>query len=112
MNLILWIGLVALPEPGQEPAQGSLYDRAARASVEVLVGGQLKGSGWFATPEGHVVTAAHVAWKAGGALEVRAQGQERLSARAVAFDRGHDLALLKVPAEFAKAWRFAMATAK
>src|SRR6266404_1229802 len=45
------------------PLDGAaLYDRARAASVEILVAGRQDGSGWFASDDGLVVTAAHVVW--------------------------------------------------
>jgi S1-C subfamily serine protease len=74
----------------------TLYERASRASVEVYTSGRLNGSGWIADPKGYAVTAAHVVWKKKGKLEVLAEGK-RVKADIAAVDRGHDLALLKLP---------------
>src|SRR5688500_12296323 len=46
--------------PATAPAGEAVYERARAASVEVLVAWRQEGSGWFADPDGLVVTAAHV----------------------------------------------------
>ena len=93
MNSIILAVLLICPSLDQE----SIYDRVARASVEVLVNGRLQGSGWFADADGHIATAAHMVWRAKGKLEVRSAERGRLEVKLVAIDRGHDLALLQAP---------------
>jgi len=75
----------------------SIYRSASAASVEILVGGRLDGSGWFADGEGHIVTAAHAVWQRKEPIEVMSPTIGRVSAKVIAFDRGHDIALLKAP---------------
>lgn len=74
-----------------------LYRRVKLAAVEVLVDDHLNGSGWIADAEGHVITAAHVAAGDNQRIEVLSSDLGRISAKLVAIDRGHDLALLKLP---------------
>jgi serine protease Do len=82
----------------RERASSPVYEKAKAASVEVLVNGHLNGTGWFADPQGFVVTAAHVIERPGQKVEVMSPGVGRLAAEVVAVDLGHDLALLRVPA--------------
>ena len=75
-----------------------VYARAKAASVDILVAGRQEGSGWFADGHGLVVTASHVVRASTNNVEVLwAEGGQRLPASVVAIDRGHDIALLKVP---------------
>ena len=80
----------ALPVP-------QLYEKAKRASVEILVDGHHAGSGCFVAAEGLAITAAHVIGRPGRKVEVLTSGSSRLQADVVAVDLGHDLALLRVP---------------
>lgn len=96
------------------PGRAKLYERLHRACVEVLVDDQLAGSGWFADARGLVLTSAHVVTgpvdhPAGRAAELTERAARkrvevlspvagRIRAVVVGFDRGHDLALLRVPA--------------
>ena len=48
-----------------------LHRRLAASSVEILLNGQLSGSGWIADGDGHVVTAAHVLWGQKGRIEAK-----------------------------------------
>jgi len=86
----------------------SVYERVQRASVEVLVAGRLEGSGWFADPQGYVVTAAHIfaGRPEGQSIEIVSPVAGRLPAKIVAVDIGHDLALLHVdgPADARYPW--------
>jgi S1-C subfamily serine protease len=84
--------------PDPQPDSGVLYDRAKAASVEILIDGHLAGSGWFAHREGLVVTAAHVLKARRSQTAVISPVAGRLPADTMAVDRGHDLALLRVPA--------------
>ena len=67
------------------------------ASVEILVNGRLAGSGCVASADGRVLTANHVAPKAGVKLEILSLTLGRHPAKVVARDRGHDLLLLALP---------------
>jgi len=78
------------------PAGGSLYTRLLRASVEILVDGRMTGSGCFVSSDGVVLTACHVARDKGKHIEIVSPVVGRLTARRIATDRGHDLALLRV----------------
>ena len=77
------------------PPVVDLYTQARAAALEVLVDDHLTGSGFVVTPEGLAITAAHVVG-AGQRLEVRTPGG-RLPVQLVATDRGHDLALVRLP---------------
>jgi serine protease DegQ len=87
----------AAPQPALDGAR--LYEHVRSASVEILVRGRLDGSGWFASEDGLVVTAAHVVWrrieKGDGNLEIMSGALGRLDAEVLCVDRGHDLALLR-----------------
>ena len=72
------------------------YARARAASAEILIDGHLDASGWLASADGLVVSAAHAFLKTKMAIEVRLADGERLPARLIALDRGHDLALLQI----------------
>jgi len=70
---------------------------AQKAAVEVLVDGQLKGSGAFVDGDGTVITASHIFGTPGARFEVIDASGKRLPAKRVAIDKGHDLLLLDVP---------------
>jgi S1-C subfamily serine protease len=78
------------------PAGDSLYTRLQRASVEILVNGRMTGSGCFVSPDGVILTACHVVKDKGKDIEIVSPVVGRMSARRIATDRGHDLALLRV----------------
>ena len=77
----------------------SLYTRLQRASVEILVDGQMAGSGCFVSSDGVVLTACHVVKDKGKHIEILSPVAGRMTARRIATDRGHDLALLRVAAK-------------
>lgn len=80
---------------GKSADQSALYDRAKAASIEVICSGQLGGSGWIADASGYAFTAAHVV---GDRKKVDVIGEfGREEANVVALDKGHDLALLRLP---------------
>jgi len=89
-------GLISGCASAQAKGGAALYDLAGRASVEVLVGGRMEGCGWFADPNGLVMTAAHVVWEKKGAIELISPAEGRIPAQLAAIDLGHDLALLTV----------------
>jgi len=70
--------------------------QARRAAVEILVDGRLDGSGWIATSDGSVITAAHVIWRPHQKIEVTNPEIGRLPAVIVATDPQHDLARLQI----------------
>ena len=74
-----------------------LHRRLSISNVEILVDGRLSGSAWIADGEGHVVTAAHVLWGRKGKVEARLSSGSRMKVKVVAFDLGHDLALVRLP---------------
>lgn len=92
-GLVLLLFLLA--PCGAEAGTGDLYARLKAASLEVLVDGRLVGSGWFVSPAGVGVTAAHLV-RGRGKVEVISPGFGRLKARLVAFDLGQDLAIFHV----------------
>ena len=73
-----------------------LYERAARASVMVLIDGRHAGSAFFVDDSGLLLTASHVVKGANGTLEVDSPDVGRLPAERLAVDWGHDVALLRV----------------
>ena len=77
-------------------AFGEVAERLRRSTVEVrLAGAQAGGSGVIATPEGQIVTNAHVAR---GDASVRLWDGRELPATLLARDTRRDLAALQVPA--------------
>ena len=70
------------------------YRTLRAASVSVLVDGRMHGSGFFATPDGLVVTAAHVVKGRGRNVELLSASLGRLPARVIAVDASHDAAVL------------------
>jgi S1-C subfamily serine protease len=78
------------------PPGESLYTKLQRASVEILINGQMTGSGCFVSADGLVLTACHVVLGADKGIEIVSPAAGRLAAKRVATDRGHDLALLRV----------------
>ena len=91
-TLFALCGCALRPSPGG----GALYERARRASVFVLKDGRHTGSGFFASPDGLVVTCAHMVKGKAGDIEVVSPVAGRLEAQRVAMDFGHDIALLRV----------------
>lgn len=87
----LFAGCAAAPA-----AEPDLYDRVHAASIELLVDGRLSGSGWFADAEGLFITAAHAVVGKKAEFEVITGDGERLDAKVVAMDLGHDIALMRV----------------
>jgi len=83
--------------PAAEPAK-DLYSTARAAGLEVLVDDRLLGSGFLVDEKGLAITAAHVVAEPGRRIEVRSPVVGRVAVRRVAIDRGHDLALLQLPA--------------
>ncbi len=87
------------PRATGDLSSAEIYARAQAASAEILIDGHLDASGWLASADGLVVSAAHAFLKTKMAIEVRLADGERLPARLIALDRGHDLALLQVVAK-------------
>jgi S1-C subfamily serine protease len=97
--MTLLLALAARLAAGADAAakpDADLYERAKRASVEVLVDDHLDGSGWFADAKGLVLTAAHVVNRPDRRIEVLSPVAGRLPAKIVAVDHGFDLLLLQV----------------
>ena len=74
----------------------AIYETLRRASVEILIDGRMTGCGCFVDAEGLVLTAAHVVKGRKDGIEVLSPVLGRRTARRVAADPGHDLALLRV----------------
>jgi len=89
--LALW-GCATRPEL----ARRTLFESVNRASAFVLVNGRHKGSAFFASPDGLVVTSAHMVKGKPGEIEVVSPVAGRMKAERVALDLGHDIALLRV----------------
>ncbi|MEM0968298.1 MAG: trypsin-like peptidase domain-containing protein, partial [Verrucomicrobiota bacterium] len=70
------------------------YDPIEAASVEVFGERRLLGSGWVVANEGLAFTAAHVV-QGKANIELRLADGQRCPAEVLAWDRGHDLALLR-----------------
>lgn len=80
-----------------KPSGTSLYQFVRESSVEVLVDGRLEGSGWFAGPDGYVITAAHAVNGTNVCnIEIISGTAGRLPAEIAAKDNGNDIALLRV----------------
>ena len=84
----------AQQEPPAAPA--SLYEKATAASLEVLVEDHLAGTAVLVESNGLILTAAHVVGRPGARVEVLSPAAGRRTARVIAVDGGHDLALLSV----------------
>jgi len=78
------------------PAGESLYTKLQQASVEILINGRMTGSGCFVSSDGVILTACHVVMDKGIHIEIVSPVAGRITARRIATDRGHDLALLRV----------------
>lgn len=100
------VGLVALAALAwcaggcatREGVDGPEFYRTLRdASVSVLVNGRMHGSGFFVTPDGLVVTAAHVVKGKPKNVELLSASLGRMKARLVAVDAAHDAAVLAAP---------------
>ncbi len=70
------------------------YDRYNKGTVEILVNGHLQGSGWFASQNGEIITAAHVIKPIGKIEAIDSEGR-RFLIKPIAADIGNDMALLK-----------------
>ncbi|MDH3584971.1 MAG: S1C family serine protease [Phycisphaerae bacterium] len=82
----------ASARPGPE-----LYQKMQQASVEILRRGRHAGSGWYASPDGLVVTAAHIVGADHSGTAILHADGSRAPATVVAYDLGHDLVLLRGP---------------
>ncbi len=91
--LAVWFLCGCTPRPSLDGR--ALYESVRQASVFLLANGRHLGSGFFATPDGLVVTSAHMAKGKGGSLEVVSPVAGRVRAETVAMDLGHDVALVR-----------------
>lgn len=94
------VGVLPAPAHGQDrAAEGlapGLFEKVKQATVEVLIDDHQKGSGWFVDSQGWAFTAAHMIDTPSSRVEVFWPGASRHSAKVVAVDLGHDLALMQV----------------
>ncbi len=74
------------------------YSKLKDAAVDILVNGNLSGSGAIISEDGEVLTAAHIFVKH-AELEVVDHNNHRSPVKLIAIDRGHDLALLKIESQ-------------
>ena len=93
---VLFLFLLAATGLAKAETVPEVIESARKAAVEVLVEGIPKGGGAFVSEDGHLITAAHLFDSPEARFEVITAKDERLSAQLVAFDKGHDLALMKV----------------
>ncbi len=91
--------IVLFAEPEKRPitTTGQLHARLVDASFELLVNGRLEGMGFLVDPNGYAVTVWHAVGGGKDRIEVRSGKLGRAEVRHIASDRGHDLALLKLP---------------
>lgn len=94
----LSLSAASAQEVPSDLSRQELYARAKSAFVEVLVDDYLAGSGAFVDSDGLILTAAHLFGGPGQRVEVLSPVAGRRSARVLAIDGGHDLALLKTEA--------------
>lgn len=85
------------------PAE-SIGLRCREACAEVLINGRHSGTAWLATRDGLFLTAAHLFERQGGQIELLTLEGQRIPARRLAIDRGHDLALMQAEA-IPNGWR-------
>lgn len=100
MSLLLLGGISGLAAPAWARPKlkvVDLYETARAASIEVLVDDHLTGSGVVVSGAGLALTAAHVVGDRTGRFEGRIPGVGRLPIEIIAVDRGHDIALLRLP---------------
>jgi serine protease Do len=95
--LALLSAILPLPIRAESPA-AALHARASAATVEVLVGKRLSGSGWLATEAGLAFTASHVVPDRKAEVAVRLADGRVIGAKVRARDAGHDALLLELAA--------------
>ncbi|MBC8326359.1 MAG: serine protease [Verrucomicrobia subdivision 3 bacterium] len=104
LTIATLLGVVALGEMGcvaPIPSAAAVYERVEPAAVEILVNGRMAGSGSIVDAGGSVLIAAHMLPNASETdvkLEAHSPALGRHPVQWVALDRGHDLALLQLPA--------------
>lgn len=98
--MTLCLVCIAVVTAAQETKSGGgradLYEKARRASLEILVEDHQAGSGVVVDKTGVALTAAHVVGRPGTRVEVLSPVAGRRKATVVAVDLGHDLAVLKI----------------
>jgi len=97
-----WLVLAAISAafPGSAaaaPPSREFAPAAARATVEILVSGRHSGCGVIVNRRGTVVSAAHIIGRPDATVNIVTATEQRLTAKLVAVDLGHDLALLRLP---------------
>ncbi|PNU19189.1 hypothetical protein C2E25_13665 [Geothermobacter hydrogeniphilus] len=95
--IILLFLFAGLPSNCPATARGSSQRTAIEtASFDLLANGRLIGNGWFASPAGFAVTAAHLLAE-NDSVEISSPATGRRKADVIAVDRAYDLALLRIP---------------
>ena len=74
----------------------ALYEKMRQSSLVLLVNDKENGSAAFISPDGYAVSAAHCIRYRDDKLDVISPVHGRLSAKFVAFDKAHDMLLIKV----------------
>ncbi len=94
--ITVWVGaVVGCAAPKTQP---NVYAKLKETSVEILINGQQAGAGSVVDGTGHVFVANHMVPGDGAKIEAQSTTLGRHPIKVVARDRGHDLALLKLPA--------------
>ncbi|MGF1657766.1 MAG: serine protease [Verrucomicrobiales bacterium] len=95
--LLFWSGSRA---SGDEFLSRSVVSKIHQCVVGLNFEDSSFGTGFLISPEGHILTAAHVVTKAGASAEVVFRDGQTFSARLISFDpSGRDLALLQINSE-------------
>ena len=80
----------------------TVIEKVRKSCVEVLVDRQLRGGGAIVKTSGggtYVITAAHLFPRPNAFITVMTEGYGKFNANLIAFDFGHDLALLRLNTE-------------
>jgi len=96
---MLLLGAFSVSITGAQELSQRLVSKVRRASVEILIKGQLRGGGALvANPAGkvYVLTAAHLFHRPGDTCVVVTEDERSHLASLSAYDLGHDLALIEV----------------
>ncbi|MGB1125938.1 MAG: S1C family serine protease [Phycisphaeraceae bacterium] len=109
LMLTMLIPLMSCSEPsraanGQADAS-SVFDRVYPATATVLRDGQIAGAGAFVSQSGHFLTAAHVVHNPTDRIELLLTDGRVVTAKTLASDLGHDMAILKIELEGAPGFR-------
>jgi S1-C subfamily serine protease len=74
----------------------AVYDRVRSATVEILIDGQLCGSGCIIDSKGIVLSSGHLFPKPSAKVEILSVAIGRHDAELIAIDCGHDIALIEI----------------